>query len=285
MSVIDVFKPLDSLTATQLKTWIEENHPEDYSLLDVRQAHEFNQGHIPGAISLPVWELPDRLHELDLRLPAIVYCRFGLRSRAAAAVLHGAGCRTVATLRGGFESWDGLTAVGSLDEALQVLRTTNLEEFIATAWLLEDGTEHLYEILASNSRQEAVKHLFYQLVSAEKQHKKSLVAVFEGLFGHPPPENFPQTHLLESPADVFVEGGVPLARMSEWARGKTDLERLDLAIGLEVNAYDRYLRLKSQLNDEHLQRIVEVIAGDERRHLKLLLAAYDRVVGMLALEP
>jgi phage shock protein E len=74
-------------------------------LLDVRTPAEFAQGHLPGARNIPVAELPDRLAELDD--PArdiVVYCRSGMRSARAAAVLRRAGHRAVHDL-GAMTNW------------------------------------------------------------------------------------------------------------------------------------------------------------------------------------
>jgi rhodanese-related sulfurtransferase/DNA-binding transcriptional ArsR family regulator len=47
----------------------------DVTLLDVRPADEFAAGHIPGALSVPVAELADRLRELPKRKEIVAYCR------------------------------------------------------------------------------------------------------------------------------------------------------------------------------------------------------------------
>jgi rhodanese-related sulfurtransferase len=47
----------------------------DVTLIDVRPADEFAAGHIPGALSLPVTELPRRLGQLPRRKDIVAYCR------------------------------------------------------------------------------------------------------------------------------------------------------------------------------------------------------------------
>jgi rhodanese-related sulfurtransferase len=47
----------------------------DVTLIDVRPGDEFAAGHIPGALSVPVAELADRLHELPKRKEIVAYCR------------------------------------------------------------------------------------------------------------------------------------------------------------------------------------------------------------------
>ena len=47
----------------------------DVTLLDVRPPDEFRAGHIPGAISMPLEELEQRLSEIPRERPVIAYCR------------------------------------------------------------------------------------------------------------------------------------------------------------------------------------------------------------------
>ncbi|MFE7173064.1 ArsR/SmtB family transcription factor [Streptomyces sp. NPDC057616] len=47
----------------------------DVIVLDVRPAEEYHAGHIPGALSIPVDELADRIGELPEETEVVVYCR------------------------------------------------------------------------------------------------------------------------------------------------------------------------------------------------------------------
>jgi phage shock protein E len=61
-------------------------------LVDVRSSGEFGSGHLPGAVNIPVGELPARLNEVGAReRPVVVYCRSGARSASAAGLLRRAG--------------------------------------------------------------------------------------------------------------------------------------------------------------------------------------------------
>ena len=72
--------------------------------MDVRTEDEYNDGHIKGAILLPVQELEERLDELPVDKPIIVYCRSGNRSRNAAEILVVNGFEAVYDM-GGINSW------------------------------------------------------------------------------------------------------------------------------------------------------------------------------------
>lgn len=62
-------------------------------LLDVRSPGEFADGHLPGAVNVPVQVLEESLSSLpaDKAHPIVVYCRSGMRSAKARALLVQAG--------------------------------------------------------------------------------------------------------------------------------------------------------------------------------------------------
>jgi glyoxylase-like metal-dependent hydrolase (beta-lactamase superfamily II)/rhodanese-related sulfurtransferase len=81
-------------------------------LLDVRQPEELRGelGHIAGARTIPVGELPARLEELagQERTSIVTVCRSGGRSATAAAILSVAGFHDVRSLEGGMRRWNEL---------------------------------------------------------------------------------------------------------------------------------------------------------------------------------
>jgi len=73
-------------------------------LVDVRADHEWEAGHISGAVHLPLDELAGRAGELDRERPVVVYCRGGGRCEMAAEALAAAGF-DAAKLEGGVVGW------------------------------------------------------------------------------------------------------------------------------------------------------------------------------------
>lgn len=75
-------------------------------LLDVRPAEEFAHGHLPGAVSLPVDELPMRLNELPRDRRIVAYCRgaYCLFADEAVALLRENGFDAL-RLEGGWPEW------------------------------------------------------------------------------------------------------------------------------------------------------------------------------------
>jgi rhodanese-related sulfurtransferase len=76
-------------------------------LLDVRSWEEYAEAHIEGSVWIPHSELEERLGELpDTETVIIVYCRAGVRSKAAAEVLIEAGFVRVYDMQS-IEYWPG----------------------------------------------------------------------------------------------------------------------------------------------------------------------------------
>ena len=61
-----------TLPRDELQRYIETG---EVFLIDVRPALEYESGHLPGAVSIPVEELPERLQELPSDRPVVAYCR------------------------------------------------------------------------------------------------------------------------------------------------------------------------------------------------------------------
>lgn len=80
------------------------NEPAGTQVLDIRETPETAIGMIPGAVSLPLSELYQRLDELDNTQNYVVYCTTGLRSYIAERTLKAAGFK-VKNLFGGYRSF------------------------------------------------------------------------------------------------------------------------------------------------------------------------------------
>ena len=74
-------------------------------LLDVRGVGEWEAGHVPGSLNLPVAELKTRLNEVPKGQPLIVHCQTGARAAIAASLLRAEGFEDVRFFRGGFAEW------------------------------------------------------------------------------------------------------------------------------------------------------------------------------------
>jgi rhodanese-related sulfurtransferase len=74
-------------------------------IVDVREDYEYDAGHIPGAVLIPLGELADRVDEIPTDLPVILVCRSGNRSGQAYDFLENQGFSNVHNMLGGMNDW------------------------------------------------------------------------------------------------------------------------------------------------------------------------------------
>ena len=91
------------LRPAELATYLQTGHAP--VLLDVREPWEWNVCRLPGAILIPMRDLPARLKELDKTAETVVICHHGVRSYHAARYLETAGFGDVINLSGGVAAW------------------------------------------------------------------------------------------------------------------------------------------------------------------------------------
>ncbi len=73
-------------------------------LIDVREPHEFDDGHVAGAILVPLKTVPDRIHEFRGEAPTYLICRSGARSHRACEYLAQNGIEAI-NVAGGMLAW------------------------------------------------------------------------------------------------------------------------------------------------------------------------------------
>ena len=75
-------------------------------VIDVREEWEYEQGHVPGAVSIPLGQIPDRVSEFAAEDGEEVYviCQAGGRSLKAAEFLAQQGIDTI-SVAGGTSAW------------------------------------------------------------------------------------------------------------------------------------------------------------------------------------
>jgi len=74
-------------------------------LLDVRPGKEYEQGHIPGAVHVPLTDIGNKVKKLKKDKDLVVYCRSGNQSIWAIKRLMGMGYKNLYSLKGGYSAW------------------------------------------------------------------------------------------------------------------------------------------------------------------------------------
>lgn len=100
--VNDAKSRVTELSITDLQQF---NRP--YVLVDVREDHEWQAGHLPGALHLGKGILERDIEKAvpDLQQTLVLYCGGGFRSALAADMLQKMGYKDVLSLAGGYSAW------------------------------------------------------------------------------------------------------------------------------------------------------------------------------------
>jgi len=77
----------------------------EFTLLDVREYHEYDIANIEGSVLIPLGEVADRLDELNPDDEIVIHCHHGGRSMRATQYLKDQGFKNVKNLAGGIDAW------------------------------------------------------------------------------------------------------------------------------------------------------------------------------------
>lgn len=92
------------LTVDQVKARIDAG--EKITIVDVRTKEEWKEeGHIKGALLMPIKELDGHMKHLDKDAEIILHCKAGVRSAKGADKLSAAGFKKVYNMTGGMDAW------------------------------------------------------------------------------------------------------------------------------------------------------------------------------------
>ena len=95
-----------NITVDELKARIDNKSGNNFIIVDIRDDESYAQGHIPGAINIPLNELGYRVFSLDKTKDIIVYCFTGVTSQVACQILVKAGFKDVYSVIGGIKAWN-----------------------------------------------------------------------------------------------------------------------------------------------------------------------------------
>ncbi|EPR37432.1 Rhodanese-like protein [Desulfovibrio sp. X2] len=255
------------VTPAEAQEYLRGHEAGQYSLIDVRQDWEYEEEHVPGARLLPLAELADRMSEVPRDRPAMVYCRSGKRSAAAAGLLAGQGYE-VLNILGGMSAWQGAAAEGDTAQGLEYLpEDASAADVLALAYAMEANLGTFYAMCAE-SADAGAREAFERLARFEEGHKAMVLRLARE---HDPV--FDKDALLARAADTAaVEGGFApqeaSARLCAMPAPAADV--LETAMAFEAQALDLYMRASARAEGEEAARLLRTLADEEKRHLQVL---------------
>ncbi len=264
----------------EVKDYMDEHQEGSYTLLDVRQPAEYELTHLPGARLIPLPELADSIGAIDPRKPTIVYCAAGGRSRMAVQLLMNHGLGEVYNMQGGINAWEEPTAASPMEFHLRFIRGDEKpDEAISIACRMEQGLKRFHREILSRSTDAQLSNLLYHLVSAEESHERTLL----GLLSDPKLRDEISRGIENDPDASLMEGGIDFQQfMRENEPFLNDVQGyLNVAMMIETQALDLYLRMAASSSDENTRKVLFRISEEEKSHLAALGRVMDDSVRAL----
>ena len=172
-------------------------------------------------------------------------------------------------MNGGIDAWNGLVSRAEVDQGIYLIEgDEDLDEVISLAYGLEEGAHRFYRSLCGRSTGGETKTLFEKLSQAELEHKEKLWQTYEELTeGRITRKSFESDVIAKT-----MEGGKTadqvLAQYPDWIHDPR--ETLQLAMSLETDALDLYLRMAQKSGNEEAKAVFYGLADEEKAHLRRL---------------
>lgn len=178
---------------------------------------------------------------------------------------------------GGIRAWEGLVSGGTPESGMAYFGdAATAEELIGLSWVLEEGSRRFYAEVPEVVPDTEMKALFAELTKAEEHHKQSLSGLYRKVAGSDPGEDFPKVLISGDVREDVMEGGLKVREALEWCRGKAAGEVLELALSLETQAYDLYLRMYRHLAEKDAGKVFHLLATEEKGHLERLTGLFEK---------
>ena len=143
-------------------------------------------------------------------------------------------------------------------------------DILRVAYSLEQGLRDFYLTLGTQTTNPKVKDLFAKLAEIELKHQSSIFQAYLGVSGE---EEKMSEKDFQAMVDIKVlEGGLSTKQYLELFSPDLDVETdvISLAMSIEAQALDLYLRVESGIHNPESRQVVQKIANEEKAHLESL---------------
>lgn len=189
-------------------------------------------------------------------------------------MLAGKGFAKIYNLTGGIKAWGKEVAVGSEESGLHLFaQANNAVDAVVIGFGLEMGLRNFYLFMEKQVATEATKALFAKLADIEILHQEKLVHLYGELTG----TTISVPEFAARIAEPAMEGGLTTEEYLQLYHVDqgSELEVLGLALAIEAQALDLYLRAAAKSEDPGAKRVFLQIADEERSHIARLSHTID----------
>ena len=269
----NLFNSPATMTTPEVRQFIAENSQQEFQLVDVREPKEYQEHHIPGALLIPLGELPKRYTELDPAKTTIVYCRSGVRSRSACQLLGEKNFTHIFNMSGGIMAWEGERVRGGIDEGIGYFLQKDYNSYYELSCALEAGLRFFYQEMSNRYRAEG-KSEVAELLNKMAQFEDSHIARLQTMHNKEQPE---KPLVID---EMIAEGGYNTEKLIKAFSPNLETSQsvLQLAMSFEAQAYDLYFRLQNRTKDSAKIEFFTKMAEEEQQHLKILSRELNKLL-------
>jgi rubrerythrin len=184
-------------------------------------------------------------------------------------MLNGWGFKEVYNLAGGIKAFQGHKATGPVELNLDLVKGDETPAAIITlAYGMEKALQLFYETLQQQSPDQELQALFGKLAQVEVHHEQRLFEVY----GRVAPGGQDLAGFESTIVPQTLEGGFSAVEFLKTNKShlQTVPEVLDLAMMLETQALDLYLRFAGRCEQPQTREVLYALAGEEKAHLASL---------------
>ncbi len=172
-------------------------------------------------------------------------------------------------MAGGIDAWNGLVSRAEVDQGIYLIEGDERpEEVISLAYGLEEGAYQFYRRLSEQSSDGETRDLFDTLARTEIQHRERLWEKYQAVAGSPVPRESFESEIVAETLEGGRAADQVLAQYPDWIYDTR--EALQLAMSLETDALDLYLRMAQKSQDEEAKAVFYDLADEEKTHLQQL---------------
>jgi len=184
-------------------------------------------------------------------------------------MLSGMGFREVYNLKGGIRAWQGFTAAGPAEVGMALITGKETpSDMMAIAYGMEEGLRGFYTDMTEKLSDRDTVQLFHRLAGIEVKHKNRIFNLYQTLDKTASTLEDFETRIVSR----VMEGGMTteeFLQANQPALTTVD-DVLNIAMTLEGQALDLYLRYSFQSEDEKTKDVLYDISEEEKGHLRLL---------------
>jgi rubrerythrin len=183
--------------------------------------------------------------------------------------LAGKGFKEVYNLKGGIRAWQGLTVAGPAEMGMILLSGDETpSHIIILAYGMEQGLCEFYATTAATTNDSEVAAILTKLAKIEEQHKQRLINLYRTL----DPDVGDKEAFEANISSDTMEGGFTTKEFLEKNSPIMDtvVGVLNIAMMLETQALDLYLRYSQKAKNEASKTVLYDLAEEEKSHLATL---------------